>query len=62
MFIHAPKKVGTPVHIEHNSFALFALSFIKVSSHLYPLRLQDTDTSSPLPPFLASDFVDTMVP
>lgn len=39
MFIHAPKEVCTPVYIEHDSFALLALSSIKISPHLNPFRL-----------------------
>lgn len=62
MFIHAPKEVGAPMHIENDSFALFALPSFKISPHLNPLRLQDASIPSPLPPFFASYFVDAMVP
>ena len=62
MFIDTPEEVGTPVYVEHDSFAHFALSSIEISPHLYPLRLQDTTVSSPLPPILASHFIHAMVP
>lgn len=62
MFVNAPKEVGTPVYIEHDSFALFAFPLIEISSHLNPLSRQGATVSSPLPPFLASHFVNAMVP
>lgn len=62
MFIHAPKEVGTPVYIEHDSLALVALPSIKIPPHLNPFRFQDAAAPSPLPPFLASYFVNAMVP
>ena len=62
VFIDTPKEVGTPVYIKHDSFALFTLSSIEISPHLYPLRLQNATVSSPLPPILASHFIHAMVP
>lgn len=62
VFIYAPKEVGTPVYIEHYSFALLALPSIKVSPHLNPFGLEKAAISSPLPPFLASYFVNAVMP
>lgn len=62
VLIHAPEEVGTPVYVEHYSFALRALPSIKVPPHLNPFRLQNATISSPLPPLLTSYFVNAMVP
>lgn len=62
MFIYAPKEVGTPMYIEHDSSALLALPPVQISPHLNPFRLQGAAVSTPLPPLLPSYFVNATVP
>ena len=61
VLIHASEEVGTPMYVEHYSFPLLALPSIKVPPHLNPFRLQTATVSSPLPPLLASYFVNAMM-
>ena len=63
MLIHAAKEVGPAMHIKHDSLALLTAVFPLriVRPHLDPLRVQCTIVSSPLPPFAAANFVQTVV-
>ena len=60
MFIYATEKVGSPVHIKHDSPPLVCtctpLSI--VPSRFNPFGLQFAAFSSPLPPRLPSNFID----
>lgn len=63
MFIDTPKEVCPAMHIQHDSGPLIIRfpSLIIVGFHLNPFTRQLTPRSPPLPPGLASDFLDSMM-
>ena len=59
MYVHAPKKVGSSVHVKHYPFTLSAsfIPLIVVLSHFNPLSLQQRAFFAPLPPRSSPNFL-----
>ena len=63
MFIHASKKISAAMYVQHDTLAIIVhlLPVIIIAAHLNPLCLQFALVSSPLPPQLPSDAIDSIM-
>lgn len=63
MLINAAEEVGSSMYVEHNPFAFLSARFPPsiVPSHLNPFSFQCAAFPSPLPPFLPSNLINTVV-
>jgi hypothetical protein len=64
MLIYTSEEVCTTMHIEHHPrpWVLGPLSLVVVGPHFNPFSTEFAPWPAPLPPSLASDFLDAMMP
>lgn len=63
MLIHTPEEISAPMNIEHDPLAIFLRAFplLIVRPHLDPFSFEVAPFSAPLPPFAATDLINTLM-